>query len=436
MEKVLRLYRNIGDQKSENITEAVLKNDCSYVINYFESGKDINILDKKKENLLHKAARNDNYEVVDLLIKLGVPLNEKNSHGDTPLHLAVQFKNSETVEKLIFEGALINVENNTKIFPLHLAASIGDEHIINMLLEHGAKINACDENGMHPIHYAVKSGKKTVIRTLLDCGASLVECDYRKNNVLHHACECGNDDLVVYILRHTMLIDMKNIYGQTPLHLAAINCSTKGINALIQAGSNLELKDSNQMTPYKLALSNSKEENANFLSEYRIGSEFRQKFNKFKIHQAVYNNNYQYLYEKVTSSNVNDFDYFGRSALYYAIILGNTKIVQLLYKKGARIDIVDEYNQSALLIAIYSENMEIIKFLLRNKADVNEIFYNRSYLYRAILKNNIELTTLLVEYGADVNYVDNRHRTVYSYAMEYADDDIIEILLDKRATLV
>ena len=80
--------------------------------------------------------------------------------------------------------------------------------------------------------------------------------------------------------------------------------------------------------------------------------------------------------------------------------------------------------------------MEIIKFLLRNKADVNEIFYNRSYLYRAILKNNIELTTLLVEYGADVNYVDNRHRTVYSYAMEYADDDIIEILLDKRATLV
>ena len=436
MEKILRLYNNIGDNKSENIVDAVLKNDCIYVINYFERGNDINIVDKKKENLLHKAARNDNYEIVDLLIKLGVSINEKNSHGDTPLHLAVQFKNSETVEKLIFEGALINIENKIKMSPLHLAASIGDEHIISMLLDHGARINACDENGMHPIHYAVKSGKKTVIRTLLDCGASLVECDYRKNNVLHHACENGDDDLVVYILRHTMIIDSRNIYGQTPLHLAAINCSIKGINALIQAGSNLELKDSNQMTPYKLALSNSKEENANFIMEYQNSSEYRRKFSKYKIHRAVCNNNYQYIYEKLTSTNVNDFDYFGRSALYYAITLGYTKIVQLLYKKGARIDIVDEYNQSALLIAIYSENMDIIKFLLRNNADVNEIFYNRSYLYRAILKNNIELTTLLVEYGADVNYVDNRHRSVYSYAMEYADDDIIEILLDKRATLV
>ena len=94
--------------------------------------------------------------------------------------------------------------------------------------------------------------------------------------------------------------------------------------------------------------------------------------------------------------------------------------------KGARLNNIDEYNQSALLLSVYSENNQLVEYFLSKKADPNEIFYNRSYLYRAVLKNNFEMTKLLVKYGADVNYVDGRHRTIYSYAMEYADDDIID----------
>lgn len=435
MEKILRLYSSVGDNKSENIIDAVMRNDCIYIIKYYNAGKDIMVVDEKKENLLHKASRNDNYEVVDLLIKLGVDLNAKNRYGDTPLHLAVQFKNSDTVDKLIFEGANINIQNKKKVSPLHIAASIGNEYVISMLLDHGAKINIADENGMHPIHYAVKSGKRSIIRSLLNCGASLVECDDRKNNVLHHAAESGNDELVIYILRHMLITDSKNIYGQTPLHLASKSCSIRGISALVQAGYNLELKDVNRQTPYDIANNNYKTENANFINEFLNSKEYRQKFTKYKLHRAVCMNNYQYLYEKVTSNNVNDFDYFGRSLMYYAITLGYSKIVELLYKRGARLDNIDEYNQSALLIAIYTENIEIVKYLIKY-SDVNEIFYNRSYLYRAILRNNLELVALLVENGANVNYVDNKHRTIYSYAIEYADDEIIEILLDNRATLV
>jgi ankyrin repeat protein len=42
----------------------------------------------------------------------------------------------------------------------------------------------------------------------------------------------------------------------------------------------------------------------------------------------------------------------------------------------------------------------------------------------------------LVEFGADVNYIDSRHRTIYSYALENASEDIIEILVEKKASLV
>ena len=93
MEKIWRLYSNTGDNKSKNVNEAIMRNDCRYVIDYFEAGGDINILDNKNETLLHKASRNEFYEMVDLLIKLGLDVNAVNKYGDSPLHIAVQFKN-------------------------------------------------------------------------------------------------------------------------------------------------------------------------------------------------------------------------------------------------------------------------------------------------------------------------------------------------------
>ncbi len=436
MEKIWRLYSGIGDNKSDSIMTAIMRNDCIYIINYFESGKEMDYVDSRNENYLHKACRNNYYEVADLFLKLGIDINAKNKYGDTPLHIAVQYKCTEVVEKLIVEGADVNALNNNMVAPIHLAASIGDETILNMLLEHSAKINVADDIGAHPIHYAIKSGKKSILMTLLDNGASFSECDNRKNNVLHYACQSGSDELVEYILRHILITDARNIYGQTPLHLAAMNCTVKTLSALLNSGFNLNLKDENGKTPYDYAIENEKPENADYLESYENSSEYRTKYSRYKIHRAVCNNNIHYLFEKINSSNVNEYDYFGKSAMYYAIVLGYPKIVELLYKKGANIDKVDENNHSALLIATYSENVEIIKYLLIHGADPNEIYYNRSYLYRAIIRNNLELVTLLVEYGANVNYVDNHHRTVYSYAMEYADDSIIEILLDKRATLV
>jgi ankyrin repeat protein len=57
-------------------------------------------------------------------------------------------------------------------------------------------------------------------------------------------------------------------------------------------------------------------------------------------------------------------------------------------------------------------------------------------LYRAILRNDYEMVKLLIDYKADVNYIDDKHITIYSYAMEYASDEIIELLLSKKVALV
>ena len=436
MDNLLRLYQEIGDGKSTGILEAIMNNDCKYVIDYYKAGFDMKKLDDKRETFLHKAARNDHFEMVDLLIKFGSELNARNNYWETPLHLAVQFKNSQVVDKLLFAGANVNAQNRKKVAPLHLAASRGKESILHKLIAYKAKINIADENGAKPIHHGVASGKEDIISDLLNNGNSLVECDDRKNNVLHYACEAGNDKLTGYILRHMTVNNNRNIYKETALHLAAANCTVNTLKELLNRGYDPDAINIYKQKPYDVAVSKNNIDNAEFLKNYYQSGEYKERFEKYPLHRAICASNYPLFSQILNKKNAHQTDYFGKSPLYYAIIIGSVQMVRELCQKGAKIDVVDSFNQPALLIAIYNEDYDTIEYLVKQKANVNEIFYGRSYLYRAILRNNYKIAKLLIEAGADVNYIDKRHRTIYSYALDYADDDIIELLVEKKASII
>lgn len=436
METIYRLYKNTGDGSSKTILDAVMKNDCNYVIDYYELGKDILLTDKKGDTFLHKACRNDNFEIIDLLLKLGCDVNARNNNLETPLHLAVQFKNAEAVQKLLLEHANPNALNKQRVAPLHISASRGDVDILNLLLNYGAKLNIADNNGEKPIHYAVKSGKIEMIRHILSSGASLVECDDRKNTALHYACQKGDDNLVSYILRHLTISNFPNIYKETPMHLAAVYCKPATIALLLEKGYDIDSLNINGNSPIDEAKLNSNKINYDYLINTKRSSEYKEKYMSYKMHRAVCENKYELLVPLVNSQNINEFDYFGKTMMYYAIIYGHIKIVKFLYERGARIDIVDDIKQPALLIAVYAEEINIIKYLLTLNIDVNEILYGRTYLYRAILRNNFEMAKALIEAGANVNFLDNKHRTIYSYAIDYSCDEIIDLLIERKASFI
>lgn len=436
MDTIKRLYENVGSGTSKDILEAIMNNDCKYIIKYLESGNKLDYVDQRGESYLHKAARNDNFEVVDLLIRYGLDVNKKNNFHDTPLHLAVQFNNLSIVDRLIFKGANVNCKNKKMITPLHIASKNGQIEIINLLIANQAKISASDENGVKPIHYATQSGKEEIIRILLNNGASLNDFDNRKNTVLHFACRNGDDNLVQFILRYLSITDIRNIYGESALHIASQYCKKSTVELLVRLGYNPALKDNNHQTPLDIAIKHNVKDNADFLKNYLISNGYRDMYVKEEVYHAALNNDIQLLYQKVTKENVNEFNSFGRSLLYYSIISESLPAVEFLIEMGANIHVVDEFKHSALLIAMYTENVKIIEFLLKNKANVNEIFYNRSFLYRSVIRDNYEITKLLIDYDADLTYIDNRYRTVFSYALEYASDDIIELLVEKGANLL
>ena len=431
IENLFDKYGNIGNNSSSDIVNAVMNNDCKYILEYIKEN-DIDVVDAKLENLLHKAARNDNVEVVKMLIELNVDVNAHNRHLDTPLHLAIISKNLSVFNVLLENKARINIKNKKNVSPIHLAAASGKVKMLNALLDRGASINIADENGLKPLHYAIRSGKKEMIQLLLDKGASIMEVDDRKNNALHHAASRGKDNIIPYLLEQMVISESFNIYGETALHLAALNCQPLTLVALVNAGFGLDVKNGDGKTPYELAIENGRIENADILEKISRNPEYRDHYLKYPLHRAIYENNETYVFENVNENNVNDLDFFGKSMLYYAVVKNLPRMIKALLDKNADINSIDSLHQSALLIAVFTENIEAIDLLLANGANPNEIFYKRSYLYRAIIRNNYELVKVLIKNGANVNYIDSNHRSLFSYAIENAGHDIVELLMKNK----
>lgn len=137
------------------------------------------------------------------------------SYFMTPLHKAIYEKNITEMNKLINSGADINQVNKFGFAPIHVAAFTGNEVIFKLLEGMGAKTDIIVES---------KDLKN--------------ETKYNSHTSLMLSINGKNAQLVKYILSKGADIQAqtrKN--GQTPLHLAAMNCRFETLDALLDAGA-------------------------------------------------------------------------------------------------------------------------------------------------------------------------------------------------------
>ncbi|EUC33815.1 hypothetical protein COCCADRAFT_95045, partial [Bipolaris zeicola 26-R-13] len=103
--------------------------------------------------LLHIAANNGQYEIVEWLLSLGADPSVADKEGWMPLHLAAT-ADLATAKLLYQAGADVHAYNNQGCTVLRIAASQGQREIVEWLLLLGADPHATDENGWTPIHSA------------------------------------------------------------------------------------------------------------------------------------------------------------------------------------------------------------------------------------------------------------------------------------------
>ena len=121
-------------------------------------------------------------------------LEARDNEGSTPLHLASAFgddlasrdNDCDMVSLLLAHKANITLRDCEGIIPLHTAAAFGKTGMVRRFTLRGSDVNAVDSNEDTPLHVSAGSGHLNVVRLLVDNGADLFAVD--KEGLTAAAC--------------------------------------------------------------------------------------------------------------------------------------------------------------------------------------------------------------------------------------------------------
>ena len=96
----------------------------------------------------------ENPEIIEILLKSGANVNDKDQSGITPLFFsAANNKNPDIVELLIKYGAKINERDNYGRTPLIAATNNLNPEVMIVLLKNGADVTLKDSDGRNVLDY-------------------------------------------------------------------------------------------------------------------------------------------------------------------------------------------------------------------------------------------------------------------------------------------
>uniref|UniRef100_UPI00358E577A ankyrin repeat and SAM domain-containing protein 1A-like isoform X5 n=1 Tax=Myxine glutinosa TaxID=7769 RepID=UPI00358E577A len=181
----------------------------------------------------------------------------------------------------IWRGPNVNCVDCSGFTPLHHAALNGHKEIVLKLLQHEASPNIADEKGCFPLHLAAWKGDVEIVRVLIQLGPSHKindqnqddSCEIKRHGpfdpyvnaknakhetALHCAAEHGNTDVVSVLLEELADPTLRNSHFQTPLDLAACYGRIDVVGMLITAHPELMSSGGTvlQHTPLHLAARN------------------------------------------------------------------------------------------------------------------------------------------------------------------------------------
>ncbi|XP_058449295.1 ankyrin-1-like, partial [Malaya genurostris] len=251
-------------KNQEEIFNILLKNGATFTAediqdetpNEFEGKQSINLLDAINKTF-NGVQRNDPESVLDYLQKikhynvdyLGVLINTCDKQGNTLLHYAVQEDYFDVIQFLLDNKAAFNVVNERNKTPRDLALH---RDIFN-LLEFIDRLFSNMRDAIE-VHY-----KKKLIYSLKE-----IEEDPRKlkiitnvrdrsgETILHKNLNCY---ILKFLVRNGAEINAVDKYGKTPLHRAAYKGQLELVKLLIEHGANKNAIDDQGCTVLHEAVS-------------------------------------------------------------------------------------------------------------------------------------------------------------------------------------
>ena len=124
---------------------------------------------------------------------------------------------------------------------------------VTELIHRGADVNAVDTDGRSMLESAVWKDKHSAFEALLNAGADTAHRDKDGNAVLHYAAESENPVYLTESLARHLDPNVETLGHRTPLMLTVFGKNQAMMHALIAAGANLEVAESNGDTALIIA---------------------------------------------------------------------------------------------------------------------------------------------------------------------------------------
>ena len=225
--------------------------------------KYINSKNSKGITPVFNAIKNNNFEIVNLLIDHGADLNIQDEEGYTPAFYAVQNSGLKILEFLIEHGVDLNVQDkqsNTLICHIaemkrnafNIVSSIRiNESIFHFLVDNGASTDTlCYDLEITPLHGALLTKSKDLIDKVIDSTTFFDKSDSRFFLLpIHIAAWQGLDYAIDSICEKAPeTINTQDSWGWTPLHYAFWKQNNEAVESLLKCGADLNIKNDRGQT--------------------------------------------------------------------------------------------------------------------------------------------------------------------------------------------
>jgi len=487
MQKKRNRKTSASSSNAENLIDAVLRHDTSYVKRAASSRADLNTVDQHNRSLLHIATRLGFIDIVRLLLSQNVEIDTPDTLGNTALMSAIQNDNRNLVDLLLKHQADPTLRNRKQVSALDLASKLNAKNSLSVLEKAGFKTakpvtpaisrtnfdsairqSASLYPGWPMLNIACQLNEGEIAKQLLQQGAKVDAVDKAGFSALHRAAAKGHLTIVKTLLANGANINAVNKNHESALYLSAAEGRYNTVKHLLKNGAKTQPTDPDKHSALSIAIINQHEKTAGLLINKPLGAKQRHRALMLATQQKMESLALQLVdkdklldqpdrkkrsllwYSAELGLNqlvikllaarpeidINRTDNDGFNALARAASRGHLKIARQLIDQGAELNSKTRQGNSLLMLAVLSGQGEMVDFLSRSDIDLN--WRNKSgatALMLAAASGNHRITKQLIEAGADIGIRNQDNFNAYQIALNAEHKQVAELIKSHSGAL-
>ena len=404
-----------NQQKKLALIWAMKKGHDDIINLILKSGVNLQFRGGDEENLLVQLMEMGKEEFIPAFIESGASFHGKDKDGKSPLMRAIDLDLLDLKDTMRLVLTKNSLSNYQKKLALLWAMRKDHDDIINLILKSGVNLQFRGGDEENLLVQLMEMGKEEFIPAFIESGASFHGKDKDGKNPLMRAIDLDLLDLLD--LKDTIrLVLTKNSLSNYQKKLALLWAMRKDhddiINLILKSGVNLKSRGGNEKRPLLVQLMEmGKEEFIPAFIESGASIHAKDRNGETVLMHFVEKNsinNIEILLDAGADVNAPSWK-TQITPLIKAIKMNNKKLVELFLQKGVDIHKTDGNGKTPLMWAAQKGHIDILEILLKKGAKVNVVDNEtgKTALLWACIDRKIASVKKLVEFGASVNIPDH-----------------------------